>query len=118
MWFRFDYLRTERTDRFEGYNDYIRDSFGFEFHWSPHYRFDLEASAEYRIYDYPNAFAFNEPIAGPKTREDAQGALIATYLMTRTLTLVAEVRLRQVVSNDLRLQYDRNMYGLSIRWEP
>ena len=118
MWFGFDFVRTERTDRFEGYNNYVRDTFGFEFHWSPHFRFDLEASGQYRIYDYPNAFAFNNPIAGPKTREDARGALIATYRMTKSLTLVAEGRLREVVSNDLRLQYDRNMYAVSIRWEP
>ena len=68
MWFGFGYELTDRADRYVGYNDYTRDSYGFEFHWSPSRRFDLEATAYYRIYDYPNAFAFHNPIAGPRPR--------------------------------------------------
>ena len=118
MWVGFDYVRTQRVDQFQGYNDYFRDSFGFEFHWSPHYRFDLEASGHVRIYDYPNAFAFNLPLAGTKIREDGVAAIIATYRMTQSLFLVLEARRNEVVSNDVRMQYDRDQYALSVRWEP
>jgi tetratricopeptide (TPR) repeat protein len=118
MWFGVDFTRTERADKFQGYNDYTRDAFGFEFHWSPHYRFDLEASGEYRLFDYPNAFAFNEPIGGPKTREDIRGSFIASYRMTGSLSLVAEAHLVEVASNDTRLAYARNRFALSVRWEP
>ena len=117
-WFGVDYVRTQREDDFVGYNSYTRDAFGAEFHWTPHFRLDLEASGQYRLFDYPNAFAFNEPEGGPKTREDVRFAFIGTYLMRRSLRLVAEVRYREVVSNDTRIAYERMQYALSVRWEP
>ena len=117
MWFGFDVERTERADQYVGYNDYTRDSFGFEFHWVAGHRFDFEASGIYRLYDYPNAFAFHNPVAGNKTQESLDGAVIASYRMTRHLSLVAEARFREVVSNDIRIQYERTRYSLGIRWE-
>jgi len=117
MWFGFDVKRTQRTDQYVGYNDYTRDSFGFEFHWRPGDRFDLEAEGIYRLYDYPNAFAFHNPAVGPKTQESVDASLISTFRMTRRLSLVADVRYRQTVSNDIRIQYDRTQYSLGIRWE-
>ena len=55
---------------------------------------------------------------GPKTREEAWGAVIAEFRMTPSLALVAEAYLREVVSTDLRIQYDRSRYALSVRWQP
>jgi len=118
MWFGIDYERSERTDRYLGYNDYTRDSYGFEFHWRPHPRFDVEVGGFYRIYDYPNAYAFNNPIAGRKTYESAFSNVIATFKMTPTLSLVAEGSYRGAASTDTRLAYDRNQYVLGIRWQP
>ncbi len=117
MWFGFDVERTERKDQHVGYNDYTRDSFGFEFHWVPNERFDLEAGGYYRLYDYPNAFAFHNPIAGSKTQESLDAGLIAEFRMTRHLSLVGEARFREVVSNDIRIQYERTQYVLGVRWE-
>ena len=117
MWFGFDVERTERTDQYVGYNDYTRDSFGFEFHWSPGARFDIEMDARYRLYDFPNAFAFNEPTADRKTQESLDARLEASYRVTRNLSIVAEAELREVVSNDIRIQYDRTQYLIGVRWE-
>jgi hypothetical protein len=117
IWFGFDVEHTERTDHYVGYNDYSRDSFGVEFHWRPSYRFNLELDSTYRLYDYPNAFAFHEPAAGSKTQESLDAGLLAEFRMTRHLSLVAEARLREVVSNDIRIQYARTQYVLGIRWE-
>ena len=117
MWFGLDYIRTDRKDGHVGYNDYVKDSYGVEFHWRIGQRFDLEAAGIYRIYDYANAFAFNDPAGGPKTLERVLGSLIATFDMTRHLSLVAEVRYDDVTSSDTRLAYNRNQYVLSIRWE-
>ena len=117
MWFGFEVGRTQRTDQYVGYNDYTRDSFGFEFHWRPNERFDFEAGGVYRLYDYPNAFAFHYPDAGRKTHESVDGKVLATFRMTRHLSLVGEARYRQTVSNDIRIQYDRTLYSLGIRWE-
>ncbi len=116
MWFGFDIERTERTDQYVGYNDYSRDSFGFEFRWSPGSRFDLEAGGKYRLYDYPNAFAYHEPTAGLKTQESIIGNLLATYRLTRHISLVAEAEFFERVSNDIRIQYDRTRYLIGVRW--
>ena len=117
MWFGFDVERTERTDQYVGYNDYTRDSFGAEFHWNIGDRFDLEASGVYRLYDYPNAFAFHNPAAARKTQESLDANFEASYRFTRNLSVFAEVRHREVVSNDIRVQYDRTGYALGVRWE-
>jgi hypothetical protein len=117
MWFGFGYENTQRTDRFLGYNDYSRDSYNFEFNWSPGKRFDLRLNASYRIYDYPNAFAFHNPVAGLKTLETADGELIATYRWTPHLSIVAEAEYRETASTDARIAYDRNRYSIGVVWQ-
>jgi len=117
LWFGFDFERTERADKYVGYNDYTRDSIAAEVHWSPTNRFDLEASGIYRLYDYPNAFAFHNPAVSRKTQESAELNFMATFKMTRRLSLFGEFRYRETVSNDIRIQYERNQYVLGVRWE-
>jgi tetratricopeptide (TPR) repeat protein len=117
MWFGFDINRVERRDEYVGYNDYSRDNFGFDFHWSPSERFELELGGTYRLYDYPNAFAFHNPVLGRKTQESADGRLRGTFRMTQHLSLVAEGRYRETASNDIRIQYERIQYMLGVRWE-
>ena len=117
LWFGFDIRRTERTDQYVGYNNYTRDSFGFEFHWSPGGRFDLEANGTYNLYDFPNAFAFHEPTAGRKTQESVESELLASYRVTRHISIVAEAEFYERVSNDIRIQYDRTRYLIGVRWQ-
>ncbi len=117
LWFGFNVKRTERIDQYVGYNDYTRDSFGAEIHWNPTDRFDLEASGDYRLYDFPNALAFNEAIVGRKTQESARARILATFQMTRHLSLFGEARYRETVSNDTRIQYEQNQLVIGVRWE-
>ena len=117
IWFGVDVERTERIDQYVGYNDYSRDSFSFELHWQPTDRLDFEASGIYRIYDYPNAFAFHVPAAGRKTHESADAKFVATFHLTEHLSLAAEATYRETVSNDTRIQYERRQYLLGVRWE-
>lgn len=117
FWFGVDVKRTERVDQYLGYNNYSRDSFGVEFHWSPGDRFDFEAGGTYHLYDYPNAFAYNNPSAAQKTQESADARVIATFRMTRRLSLFGEARYRETVSNDARIQYERRQYAIGVRWE-
>ena len=116
MWFGFGYERRTRTDQYLGYNDYTRDSYQFEFSWSPGSRFKLELDAYYRNYSFPNTFAFNNPVAGPKTLESVYGRLAGTYHMTGHLLLVAEVLYRESVSTDTRISYERNHYSIGVVW--
>ncbi len=117
MWFGFGYEYTSRDDRYVGYNDYIRDTYRFEFSWSPGRRFDLDLRAYYRIYDFANAFAFNNPTQGPKTLETAQAHLTVSYRLNRHLSLVGEAMLRGASSTDIRIGYDRNWYSIGITWQ-
>ena len=117
MWFGFDVERTERTDQYVGYYDYTRDSFGVDFHWSPVTRLDLDVSSVYSLYDYPNAFAFHEPTLPRRTQESLDASFRARYHFTPHLSLVAEAVHRQVVSNDIRIQYERTRYLIGIRWQ-
>jgi tetratricopeptide (TPR) repeat protein len=117
LWFGIDVKRRVRTDQYVGYNDYDRDSFGLELHWTPAERFEFEANGIYRLYNFPNAFAFNNPVAGRKTQESAEINLIGNFQMTRHLSIVGTARYRETVSNDTRIQYERNQFTLSVLWE-
>ena len=118
LWFGVEFKRTERTDQHVGYNDYSRDSYGVDIHWALSNRFQVRLAAYYRLYDYPNAFAFHNPAVGIKTLETADAKLNVSYRMTPTLTLVLEGLFREKVSNDTRIAYDRNQFVLGVRWEP
>lgn len=117
MWFGIEYERRDRTDRYVGYNNYVRDSYGAEIHWQIGQRFDLELASFYRLYNYENAFAFNNPAAPTKTLETVDGVLAATFRMTKRLSLVLEAEYRDQVSTDARLEYERSRYSLGIRWQ-
>jgi len=118
MWFGFEVQRTDRQDRYVSYNDYVRDHYQFDFSWSPGRRFDFRLEAWYRNYDYPNAFAFNEPTRPAKTLEIAQGELELSYRFTPSISVVLDAAVRDTVSNDLRIQYERALYSLSVVWQP
>ncbi|MCP5090989.1 MAG: hypothetical protein GY949_08725, partial [Gammaproteobacteria bacterium] len=117
MWLGFEMERSERSDKYVGYNDYTRDSFHMEFHWRALDRLKLAASGIYRLYDFPNAFAFHNPVVGRKEQESLDARITATYRMSDRLSLVGEAIYREADSNDLRIQYQRNQFVLGVRWE-
>ena len=117
MWFSLDYVRTEREDRHVGYNNYVRNSYGGEFHWRIGNRFDLEAAGAFLVYDYENAFAYQNPAAGRKTLERIIGSVLFTFDLTRSFTLVTEYRYHDSQSNDARIAYNRSRISVSIVWE-
>lgn len=117
MWFGFGYERTNRQDKHAGYNDYIRNGYECEFHWSANTRFELDVSASYRSYDYANAFAFNDPTIGRKTLAAIRAEVATTYRMTRHLSLLGELQFRDSVSNDTRIDYSRTQFIIGVRWE-
>jgi len=116
MWFGFHLEHTDRDDRYVGYNDYTLDEFGFDYIWTPTPRSTLELSGDYRIYDYPNAFAFHNPIAGSKTLETVRSKLLTSFRITPSLSIVAEAEFRESVSTDTRIAYDRTWFSLGVTW--
>ena len=116
MWVGFEYERVDREDRYAGYNNYVRDHYEFEFHWSPGVRFDLELSGYYRNYNFENAFAFNNPVLPTKTLETARADMTLSYRITPRLSVAVAGRFDDFVSNDARIQYDRGRYSLDFVW--
>jgi tetratricopeptide (TPR) repeat protein len=116
LWLGVDIEHTERTDQYVGYYDYSRDTIGGEIHWSPGARFSLEGSAVYNLYDFPNAYAFHEPTLARRTQESLDATLEASFHINEHFSIVAEARHREVVSNDIRIQYDRTRYLIGVRW--
>ena len=117
MWFGFYIELTDRQDRYLGYNDYTRDEIGADFSWTPSPRWRFEAAGYYRNYDYPNAFAFNNPVAGAKTLESVRARLLAEFRMTPHLSLTAEAEKRESTSTDIRIGYDRTWFSLGVTWQ-
>ncbi|MFQ6004035.1 MAG: hypothetical protein ACE5OQ_00910 [Woeseia sp.] len=117
FWSGFDYIRTQRQDKYLGYNDYTRHTYNVDIGWRVGRNFKLRANAYYRLYDYENAFAFHSPAAGRKTLQTINGSFSATYSMASDLSLVARYNFRDVDSNDTRIAYDRAQYALGIRWD-
>ncbi len=116
FWFGVAYARTTREDHHVGYNNYLRDRYTAQLHLTVGDRFYLDASAAYEIYNYENAFAFHEPIAGRKTLERAIGTVLAGFRMTDHLSLVGEFYYRDITSNDTRIEYARNQMLIGVRW--
>ncbi len=117
FWFGFDYKRTERIDKYLGYNNYIRDTYSAEINWRPTNKLRLDASAYYRVYNYENAFAYHNPIAGRKTLQSLNASLFASYKIAWDLTLMLQYNYRDVQSSDVRIAYNRAQYILGVRWD-
>ncbi len=117
MWFGFEYSLTDRTDEYLGYNDYSRDHYGFEYRWRVARRLSLGLDAYYRVYDYPNTYAFNNPVAGVKTLETIRGRVEAEFRMTRRLSLTAEADFREITSTDTRIAHERLLYSIGVTWQ-
>jgi len=117
LWFGVDIGRTERTDKYVGYNDYTRDDYELVIHWRPGRRFNMQLGGVYRLYDFPNAFAFHNPAASIKTQENLDARISGEFRMTSSLSLVGRARYRETVSNDTRIQYERWEYILGVLWQ-
>jgi hypothetical protein len=116
MWFGFNIERTDRQDRYLGYFDYTRDEFGFDFSWTPTPRVKLELASHYRHYDYPNAFAFHNPIAGIRSLETVRTDLLAEYRLSPHFSINVRAEYRESASSDTRINYDQTWFQLGVTW--
>jgi hypothetical protein len=116
MWFGFRIERTDREDRYLGYYDYTRDEFGFDFSWAPTPRVKLELASFYRHYDYPNAFAFHNPIAGIRSLETIRSNLFVEFRMSPHFSINAKTEYRESASSDSRIDYDQMWFQLGVTW--
>ena len=108
---------TERQDRFVGYNDYTRTSLLFGGVWRPVRALRLELRSAYDDYDYPNAFAFDEPQGGARQSQYSSATLSAEWRITRHLALWGELRRFDVDSTDPRFAYTRLLTAVGLKWD-
>ena len=116
MWFGANAELTTREDRHVGYNNFDRLRFSVDYNLNIGQRFDLRASGIYSLFDYENAFAFNNPAAGDKELEifEIQATLI--YQLSDSFELSGEYYLRDVTSTDTRLEYGRSQFMIALRY--
>ncbi len=116
MWFGFSLERTDRQDRYLGYNDYTRDEFRFDFRWTPTRRIKLELASYYRHYDYPNAFAYHNPVAGIKSLQTVRADILGEFRITPHFSINVEAEFRESASSDVRINYDQTLFQLGVTW--
>ena len=111
------YSRTDREDRFVGYNNYTRDKITLETTFELTDNLAAEIEVAYRDQQYPNAFAFNNPTQAPKEYQELEGEVSARYRFTDHLSLRLDVEYEDVESSDPRGAYDRLRSSLSVYWD-
>jgi hypothetical protein len=112
----FTYLRLTRVDGFAGYADYTQDVVTLRASFRPTSRFFLALGATSRVYDYANAFAYNEPAAGAKELEDLTGELRAEYRVSERWSVSADLATQDVTSTDERAAYSRARTVIGAAW--
>jgi hypothetical protein len=112
----FSYLRLTRVDGFVGYADYTQDVVTLRASFRPTSRFFLALGATSRLYDYANAFAYNEPAAGAKELDDMTGELRAEYRVSERWTVSADLATQEVSSTDERAAYSRARTVIGATW--
>lgn len=112
----FDYLLLDRTDAFEGYADSTQNVVRLGAVYRPNDRIEVAVSASSRVYDYPNAFAFNLPAAGARELEAMAAGIELEYTFNRRLSLWAALQMLDVTSTDARSEYARSVSMLGVKW--
>ena len=111
-----DYLRLERIDGFVGYYDYTQDVVRLGAEYRPNSRLVMSAAAVRRVYDYPNAFAFNVAAGGRRELETTSNELQLEYAISDKLSIWASIESDGTVATDPRAAYDQSLSMLGVKW--
>jgi len=68
------------------------------------------------LYDFPRAFAFDNPDQPRKSLERVDFRAEGTFRLTEHLFVVGAVNYVDSQSNDIRVDYDRAQYSIGVRW--
>jgi hypothetical protein len=110
------YMQLDRTDRFQGYMNYTQDIIGARVVMRPGRRWIISAGLTQRSYNYQNAFAFNDPAAGPKTLDDSVADLGVNFDVMKSLSISLDLASTDVTSSDPRAAYTRARQLLGVVW--
>ncbi len=108
--------RLDRADRFVGYYDYVQDSAAISLSYRPNRRLRITGRFSAYQYDFPNAFAFNNPLAERRALDVGRADVEFEYSLSGRLALWAEFGSESSTATDLREQIDRSVVMLGVRW--
>jgi hypothetical protein len=114
-WVGLAYQLTDRSDDYVGYDDYRRQTIGAEAHFKL-WRVSANVAYTYNDYSFPNAFAFDVPAGGDKTLTVDEASLDAQMWLWRTLYLTVNAHYETKSSSDPRLEYQRTLAAIGLKW--
>jgi hypothetical protein len=111
-----DYNHTWRTDGFVSYNDYRQNRYGVRVLYEQG-RFKTRLALHHWARNYPNAFAFDKPIGGPKVYNGNNLKLKAEWEQAKYTSLWGELAYVAQNTSDLRYDYKRTQFMAGVSWE-
>jgi hypothetical protein len=108
--------RLERADLFVGYYDYTRNGLILTLSYKPNPKLRIVADVGRHDYDFPNAFAFNNPLAGARELETSLVELEVEYALTGRMSLWLALQSDDSVATDAREAYDRSLAMIGVKW--
>ena len=114
---KIQYHLRDRTDRYVGYDDYLRHTFGLSVDARPLSRTRLSFNAKYASYNFPRAFAFNNPLQKNKTKDVASFNATVQYNLSRHLVLTGSLNYRNESNTDIRYRYDRTITSVGLGYK-
>lgn len=112
----FRYASIDRTDAYLGYDDYTLERVRLDATIRPNSRFALTLGAVSRVYDFPNAFAFNDASAGAKTLDDVSAEVLVEFDVSPRFRIFAELGSDDVTSTDTRAEHSRTRTVVGVTW--
>lgn len=109
----FDYRR--RVDGIVGYNSYNQSRVGVRLLYEQG-KLKTRLALHHRERDYPNGFAFDDPIGGAKTYRGNVLKLKAEWELTKDTGLWAELAYDAQTATDLRYDYVRTLVMAGMSW--
>lgn len=113
----FEIKNTERTDEFEGYNNYSRMDVSIRARYKYSNKTKIRAKIRSTTVDYDNAFNFEDNTQGNKENSSADLDFKVEHQWAKHKTYFVELDYTDRVSTDDRYDYTNNMIMLGAKWE-
>lgn len=112
-----DYDRTTRADDFEGYHDYVQDTFGLRLLFGGE-RWRFRIAPEVWMRDYDEALVFDLPGNAQLAYDTLELDVRAERALRGPLSFVIDLTYRDEDCEDPRYAYVREQMMAGIRWRP
>ncbi len=111
-----DYNHTRRADGFVNYNDYKENRYGVRVLYEQG-RFKTRLALHHWTRNYPNAFAFDNPIGGAKAYSGNNAKFKTEWERSRNSSFWGELVYTAQNTTDLRYDYTRSQIMAGMSWE-